>query len=130
MLTVCVCASLHLDRHGYNSNSNNNNNPNATNKEPNQQETYAQAQARYGLPTSQLALGLCAPSDLTANRRQPTGAKTANQSQVCCPIWALAMELLDASQAQPRDQSRHDHLLGPPSSLAYLLAPICAQPDR
>ena len=33
------------------------------------------------------------------------------------------MELLDANQAQPRDQGADSHLLGPPSGLAYLLAP-------
>jgi hypothetical protein len=58
-----------------------------------------------------------------------TGSTGAANQSVCCPIWALAMELLDLSQAQPRDQSRHDHLLGPPSSLAYLLAPA-AELDR
>lgn len=33
------------------------------------------------------------------------------------------MNELDASQRQPRDQSAHAHLVGPPSSLAWLVAP-------
>lgn len=40
-----------------------------------------------------------------------------------CPIWALAMELLDTAQAQPRDQSPWAHLVGAPSSQPFQLAP-------
>lgn len=45
------------------------------------------------------------------------------QQQICCPVWALAMHRLDALQGQPRDHHRHAHLVGPPSSLSFLLAP-------
>ena len=47
--------------------------------------------------------------------------------QLWCPIWALAMELLDASEGQPRDQATHAHLLGPPSPQSFLMAPEGAE---
>lgn len=45
-----------------------------------------------------------------------------NQDQICCPVWSFAMDQLDASQRQPRDQSAFSHLIAAPAALGYLLA--------
>lgn len=43
-------------------------------------------------------------------------------NQICCPIWSYAMDQLDASQEQPRDQTPFTHLISAPAAQGYLLA--------
>lgn len=54
--------------------------------------------------------------------------KGRQQNQICCPIWALAMDQLDARQQQPRDQAASSHLIAAPSALGYLLTEPPAEP--
>lgn len=47
-----------------------------------------------------------------------------HQQQLWCPVWALAMDILDARQSQPREQQAHaQQLVGPPSPAPFLLGP-------